>query len=365
TPSDLPLVSLDQAEIERLESEHRGVSDVLPLSPLQQGLLFHSLYDDETPHVYLVQLVLDLTGHLDTERLRTAAQALLIRHPHLAAAFLHEGFTSPIQTVPKAPDLPWSYVDLSSLSASKREASLNAFIERDRSIGFTPSCSPLLRFALVRLTAGRHRLIFTHHHILLDGWSISVFWQELFILYRAGVSRPDLPTATPYRDYLAWLQRQDRSLAEAAWRDAFEGLTEPTRLAPSSTSAPVPAESVQLELSLELTTSLSAFAWGNGLTLNTVVQLAWAMLLASETKRNDVVFGITVAGRPPELPGMERMVGLFINTVPLRLRLRPKETILQLLARLQEEQSRLLAHQHLGLSEIQRLAGVGELFDTL
>ena len=176
-----------------------------------------------------------------------------------------------------------------------------------------------------------------------------------------------LPRVTPYRDYLAWLAAQDRAAAVAAWREALAGLEEPTRVgaAGSGTRAAVAPEQITLALSETLSAALTAQARRQGLTLNTVIQAAWAILLGRLTGRDDVVFGVTVAGRPPEIAGIETMVGLFINTLPLRVRLPPAKPLVELLQQVQDSQSRLMAHQHLGLAEIQSLAGLGELFDTL
>ncbi len=218
---------------------------------------------------------------------------------------------------------------------------------------------------LIRLGPDRHRLVITNHHILLDGWSTPLLLRELFALYRAGGSAEGLPRVTPFRDYLGWLRRQDGQAAEAAWREALQGLEEPTRLAPRRSTAAAMPETVSVALTAERTAALTRQARRLGLTVNTLVQGAWGILLGRLTGRDDVVFGVTVSGRPAELPGIEAMVGLLINTLPLRLRLRPAEPLAAFLARLQEEQSRLLAHQHLGLTRIQQIAGFPDLFDTL
>ena len=237
-----------------------------------------------------------------------------------------------------------------------------------------------MRFALIRLAAGEHRLILTGHHILLDGWSLPVLVRELLTLYahnaRPKPKKPSmpmrrrrhvaLPRVTPYGDYLAWIARQDHAAATAAWREALAGLQEPTYLAPRErTRAPAVPEQISLDLSEELTTALTRQARTQGLTLSTYIQAAWGILLGRLTGRDDVVFGVTVAGRPPEIAGIETMVGLFINTLPLRLKLPSGKPFVDLLRELQDSQSRLIAHQHLGLAEIQGLAGLGELFDTL
>ena len=215
------------------------------------------------------------------------------------------------------------------------------------------------------LAAERFRLVITSHHILLDGWSGPLLVGELAELYRAGGDDSGLGPVTPYRDYLAWLAGRDTGAAEAAWRRALAGLGEAALLVPADPARPdVLPERVTVELTRELTAALAALARSYDLTMSTVVQGAWGWLLSVLTGRSDVVFGSTVAGRPPELPGAETMIGLFINTVPVRVCLDPAEPAAGFLRRLQDEQVRLGPHQHLSLARIQALAGVGELFDT-
>ncbi|NGO07568.1 non-ribosomal peptide synthetase, partial [Streptomyces sp. HC44] len=220
--------------------------------------------------------------------------------------------------------------------------------------------------SLLRLGERRYRLLLTGHHILWDGWSVPVLVEELFRLYAAGgEGDAGLPAVTPYREYLAWLGRQDREAAGQAWAAALEGLAEPTLVAPDTTHDHSPVQDmVRTEIPKELDEALTATGRRYGVTLNTVVQGVWGLLLARQTGREDVVFGATVSGRPPELEGVERMLGLFINTLPVRVRLRPEESVIGLLRRLQEEQSALIPHHHYGLSDIQRRTGFGTLFDT-
>src|SRR4051794_31687762 len=200
----------------------------------------------------------------------------------------------------------------------------------------------------------------------MDGWSMPVLVRELLTLYAHRADAAALPRVTPYRDYLAWAAAQDRTGALAAWRDALGGREGGPRLAPHDPARePVAPEQMRLALSEPLTAALTAQARRHGLTLNTVIQTAWAILLGRLTGREDVVFGVTVAGRPPEIAGIENMVGLFINTLPLRVQLPPGMALLELLRQVQNSQSRLMEHQHLGLAEVQGLAGLGELFDTL
>ncbi len=262
--------------------------------------------------------------------------------------------------------VPWRSIDLSMLDDASRAQRLQQILAEDCAERFDVATAPLLRFTLIRLGADRHRLLFTSHHILMDGWSMPVLVQELLTLYGQRGDGGSLPRVTPYRDYLAWLAGQDRAAAVAAWSAALAGLEEATLLAPhAARQAPALPEQILLTVDASLTAALMQQARARSLTVNTYIQGLWAILLGRLTGRDDVVFGVTVAGRPPEIAGIESMVGLFINTLPLRVKLSPEQPLAALLSALQDSQSRLMAHQHLGLAEIQSLAGLGELFDTL
>ena len=364
TPSDFPLLRLDQASIERLEAAQPRVAEILPLSPLQQGLLFHALYADGRTDAYHIQTGIELAGPLDAVRLRGAAEALLQRHPNLGAGFFHQDLDAPVQIIPPAITPPWNEIDLSTLDPGAQSARIAEILLNDWQRPFDPATPPLLRFMLIRQAPERHRLVFTNHHLILDGWSMPLLFRELFELYRHGGAAQALPRVAPYRDYVAWIARQDRTASEQVWTDYLAGIDAPTRVAvarPTTTAIP---EIFNAALSLQQTAALAAQARRHGLTLNTVVQAAWGLLLGQMTGRDDVIFGITVTGRPAELPDAETMVGLFINTLPLRLRLHPGETLLALMKRLQDEQARLTAHQQISLVELHRLAGHAELFDT-
>ncbi|TXS50044.1 non-ribosomal peptide synthetase, partial [Streptomyces sp. uw30] len=334
------------------------VEDVLPLSPLQQGLLFHALFDEGAQDVYTMQSLVEIEGPLRPALLRTAAEELFARHANLRSAFLHEDLDEPVQVVLKQVPVNWA----------EGEGEAARLIAEDAVARFDLTDPPLLRLTLVRRAADRWLLILTNHHLLLDGWSIPLLVRELLQLYAAhlapGATAP-LPAVRPYRDFLAWLASRDREASADAWREALVGAA-PTVLAPRSAGlVPVPPELHTLRLTEELTGRVQEFARSRGVTVNTVVQGLWALLLARLTGRDDVVFGATVAGRPAELPGVESMIGLFINTVPVRVTVPPGESAGVFLRRLQDEQARLMDHQHLGLTEIQRLAGAGDLFDTL
>ncbi|MCP3804555.1 non-ribosomal peptide synthase/polyketide synthase [Allokutzneria sp. A3M-2-11 16] len=361
TPSDLPLVSLSQNDIESLEQAMPGLADALPLAPLQEGLLFHSLYDEQATDVYSVQEVYSFHGSLDAGALRTAAAELLERHPNLRAGFWHEGLSQPVQVVPGDVDLPWAEVDLSGLDTAACDAELLRVTSADRAHRFDLTKPPLLRFTLVKLGEDDHRFVITNHHILFDGWSMQLLLDELFALYQGK----SLPAVAAFRDHLAWLGRQDKAAGDAVWREALDGLTAPTLLAKGTPGTQQTPEQLLLTLPAELTERLQDRLRLNGLTLNTVVQGVWSLLLGKQTGRDDVVFGATFSGRSSALPGVESMIGMFINTLPVRVRLRSDESIVDLLTRVQDEQSKLIEFQHLGLNDVQRIAGLGELFDTL
>ncbi|MER6156419.1 amino acid adenylation domain-containing protein [Streptomyces sp. NPDC001868] len=369
--ADEPLVEVDEAELAEIQGTRPlPVEELLPLTPLQQGFFFHSLTGgdgDGNGDTYVVQQVLDLAGPVDGSVLRRAAQGLLDRHAPLRAAFRQRPDGTPVQIITRDAELPWREVDLSSQDGGVRESLGDAVAADERAHGFDLAAPPLLRCALVRLGEERSRLILTFHHIVADGWSLPVLHRELMAFY--GTDAPALPEVAPYRGFLRRLAGQDRDAARDAWLDALAGLDEPTRLVgdPADT-APVRPEHVRVELSERTTARLTERAREHGVTLGTVVQGAWGLLLGRLTGRDDVVFGTTVSGRDGEVEGIASMVGLFINTLPTRFRWAPREYLGTLLVRLQEEQARLLDHQHLGLAEIQRLtghAGSGELFDTL
>ncbi|MFE7624065.1 amino acid adenylation domain-containing protein [Streptomyces sp. NPDC057509] len=346
------------------------LEDVLPLTPLQAGMYFHALYDSHAVDVYTAQFVFDVEGPVDVPALRAAIGALLRRHANLRVGFLHEDLDEPVQAVAAEVPVPLEELDLTGpdpdADAPQR---LTAFLAADRTRRFDLATPPLMRFTLVRTAPGRHRLVMTSHHILFDGWSLPLLVRELFELYASGGDDSALPPVTPYRTYLVWLSQQDRAAALETWTAALAGIETPTLLAgPGAGEGPGSAElpeTLVLDLDAETTHRLRETARAHRLTLNTLVQGAWGLLLGHLTGRSDVVFGATVSGRPPEIPGIESMVGLFINTVPVRLCPAPGETLAGLLTRLQEEQGRLLDSQHVGLSDIRGVTHLDELFDTL
>ncbi|WP_432752236.1 amino acid adenylation domain-containing protein [Streptomyces sp. JL2001] len=336
--------------------EHRPTldEDALPVSPLQEGFYFHAHYDDGAPDLYLVQELLDLTGPVDPDRLRRSLQSLLDRHPLLRASFRQLPDGGVVQRLAPRVTLPWRVADTAVTG-------LDELLRADRSEPFDLDRPPLVRATLVR-DGGRHRLLLTLHHIVADGWSVALLLRELAAVHRGAA----LPAPVDPRPWLSWLAGRDRDAAREAWRAALAGLSGPTRLVPGpAADEPYRPEHVDTRLPRDLTRELTACARTHGLTLSTIVHGLWGLLLGGLTGSRDVVLGTTVSGRTTEVEGLDSAVGLFVNTVPARVTLRPAETLADLLRRVQDEHAALLDHQHLGLADIQRVAGGGELFDTL
>ncbi|MFC7721123.1 amino acid adenylation domain-containing protein [Nonomuraea recticatena] len=367
TPSDLTLTGVSLRQLETWEHAWPGLSDVWPLTPLQSGMLFHSMLTGAGADAYQMQLVLRLDGPLDPARLRAAGQALLDRHPNLRVAFAADEAGDLAQLVVDGVRLPWREHDLSRLDEAERARELERLLVADRGVRFDPAAPPLLRLTLVTLGSGRAELVLSTHHALLDGWSLPRLMQDLLRLYAAQGEPDGLPRAGGFRDFLAWLGSRDHAASLRAWARELQGVSEPTLLAASPPAPTTDAGIGQTDVPLppDVAATLSRRAAELGVTLNTLVQGAWGVLLAELTGRRDVVFGTTVSGRTPALPGVEDMVGLFINTVPVRVPCEPSDTFAQVLARVQDRQAALLEHHHSGLGDIQQATGLSTLFDTL
>ncbi|MEV0297157.1 amino acid adenylation domain-containing protein, partial [Nocardia sp. NPDC050710] len=366
TPSDMPLVRVGQTDIELWERSYPGLNEVWPLTPLQSGLLFHALMTTATVDVYTMQAVVDLHGAVDAARLHASAQGLLDRYPNLRTAFVTDSAGQAVQVVLDQLDVPWREVDLTELPAAERAAELRRRLAEDEADRFDMSVPPLVRFTLFRTDAEQWHLAITTHHVLLDGWSMPLLMQDLLVLYAVRGDLSALPPVASYRTFLEWLSGRDLADSLRTWATAFDGVTEPTELAPQPRSTEL-YETARFvtELDVERTRQLTKHCAELGITVNTLVQAAWGILLGRLTGRSDVVFGATVSGRPGELPDVESMVGLFINTLPVRVHIDDNATIGAQLQRLQRDQADLLDHHYVGLADIQRAAGSGSQFDTL
>ncbi|MGW4841537.1 amino acid adenylation domain-containing protein [Nocardia brasiliensis] len=359
TPSDCPEVPATQDGIDELEALHGPLAALLPLSPLQEGLLFHAIRDGAAD-VYTLTARIDLTGPLDEQRLATAFDAVLARHPNLGAAFHYTALDRPVQAIPRTLRMPWRYADLSELPVRAAVAAADRLETEAAAHHFVVDRAPLLRALLIHLPDAQHRLVLNAHHLLTDGWSTPIVLRELLALYH----RAELPAPAAYRDYLAWIAQQDRGAVRDAWAARLAGLSVPSLLATTQAGAQ-DFRQAQVPLSAAQAAALVALGRRRGLTLNTLVQGTWAVVLAELTEQADVVFGATVSGRPAELPGVEAMVGLFTNTIPVRCTLAPERSLLDLFAELQETQFAMQEFEQASLAEIERAAGLGQLFNTL
>ncbi|SFI44374.1 amino acid adenylation domain-containing protein [Nitrosomonas sp. Nm34] len=364
TPSDFPLTWITQDELDHLPISIDQLEDLYPLSPMQTGMLFHSVFDTGGG-AYLNQLRADIR-HLSVERFRSAWQAAIDRHEILRTGFLQEGNT-PLQWVAKTAELPFVIIDWrdrTMSSAAVLEQALDDLAQSEHAQGFNLKKPPLLRIAVVSLADDRYHVIMTIHHLLVDGWSTSQLLGE--VLRQYGGAFPSSPRAR-YRDFIAWLQGQERKTAENYWQAWLSQFNEPTKLA-GSIASPSVNEGYQhtaCPLDHEFTEALIHFSRQERVTVNTLVQAAWALLLGHYTSQRMVTFGVTVAGRPTDLPESDQMLGLFINTLPVKVELKPELAVREWLRALQAQNLASREHEHTPLYEIQRWAGQQELFDSI
>jgi amino acid adenylation domain-containing protein/non-ribosomal peptide synthase protein (TIGR01720 family) len=361
-PSDFPLAGLDQAALDRLTAGVPDVVDIYPLSPMQQGMLFHTLAEPERL-LYVDRLSLEIQGRLDPEVFHEAWCRVAARHPSLRTTFAWHGLAQPLQLVHGEALLGWEMEDWRHLPEAERERRWQEILD-DEGPGFDLSRAPLMHLTLIQVADEAFRFLWDHHQIVLDGWSLSIVWQEVVELYTGLLGRQEvrLPASRPYRDYIAWLGRQDLGAAEAFWRRELAGLAEPTPLGIGGRSLE-PAGGVpgtrHTEFSREATLALGALARRQGLTLNAFFLGAWSLLLSRYSGSTDVIFGVTVSGRPADLPGVETVVGLFINTLPMRVATPMREELLPWLAGLQARQAGLRQHEHSPLAQVQAWSETG------
>jgi Condensation domain len=359
TPSDIAPARLTQHQIDEL-NQHHEIADILPLTPLQRGLLFHAnttLGNDDD--VYAMQLSITFNGPLDPHRLREAVHTVVNRHPNLAARFCQR-FDEPVQIIPADPVALWQYLELATEDPDVDEQ-IQRLCDAERAAVCDLAHQPAFRAALVRTPDGRHRFVLTNHHIVLDGWSLPILLQEIFASYDGQ----RLPAAGSYRRFVTWLADRDLDAAHTAWREVLAGFDTPTLVAPRHRSGAGRRGTESFRMPAETTRAINELARSCHTTVNTVLQAAWAQLLMWLTGQHDVAFGIAVSGRSAEVTGAESMVGLLINTVPVRATITPATTIADLLDDLQRCYNDTLDHQHLALSEIHRATGHDQLFDTL
>jgi NRPS condensation-like uncharacterized protein len=338
-----------------------AIADLYPLTPLQQGLWFHELLDPESG-TYFIQSVMRIDGSLNRDAFRRAWEAVVARHPILRTRIVWESLEHPLQVVQLKVELPWAEQDWRDSPADEDQAQLSDFLDADRARGLDLTQAPLMRLTLIRVAEHSAIFVWSFHHLILDRWSVDVVLQKVWSAYEALVEGRPLPfrSLRPYRDYLQWLKDQDLNRAEQFWRQFLRGFTAPTVLGVDQT--PVKRvehqeeryDSKQVTLSEADTMRLSQWGRQQKLTVNTVVQGAWSLLLSRYSATEDVVFGATVSGRSAGLSGIQSMVGLFINTLPVRVHVFPGRSLVEWLRELQGQQVTLREYEYTPLFEIKK-----------
>jgi len=349
-----------------------NVEDLYPLAPAQQGILFHALHDPSSS-AYFGQLGFTFFENFDEPAFERAWRQLIKRHAVLRSLFVWEGLKEPVQVVRREIELPLERHDWRHLSEDAQQDELHRFLEADRLRGLDLGKAPVMRLILIRLSEDRCRFVWSHHHILLDGWSVPLLLDEFLALYAAPADSGEsiLPVRRPYRDYISWLAKQDAAKAEAHWRTVLKGFRSPFALGDRIVREGAVEPGVwqrELELDVHLLDGLRELGRTRHVTLNTVVQGAWAILLSRYTGQSDIVYGTTVSGRPPELEGSEQMIGLFINTLPLRVEMNDAMTIDDLLGRIQSQQTETRQFEYSRLVDVQGWSEIprgSALFDTI
>jgi len=336
----------------------KNIEDLYELSPMQQGMLFHTLYSPES-EVYFEQLVCTLSGKLNIPLFQKAWQKIVARHPVLRSSFYWSEIEKPLQMVSKQVELPWVIYDWQNKDNGQQQEELEQFLKSDRALGIKLEQAPLMRFTLIQLEQDNYQFIWSHHHILFDGWSMQIILREVWDLYEAydrGESL-QLKPCFSYREYISWLQQQDSSQGSEFWRKKLQGFEAQTPLVvdklDGNKTAKEAYQEIHFELSLEVSNKLQSLAKKYHLTLNNLVQGAWGLLLSRYSGETDIVFGATVSGRPANLTSVEAMVGLFINTLPIRLQVSGETELLSWLKDLQSQQVEQEQYAYYSLADIQ------------
>ncbi|MFN6478153.1 non-ribosomal peptide synthetase [Nostoc sp. DedQUE07] len=379
TPSDFPLTKLKQLELDQLlaslgKTNSKNIEDIYPLSPMQQGMLFESLYAPNTG-VYFEQLSFTLKSELNVAAFEQAWQQVVARHSILRTAFVWQQLAQPLQVVYRQVEINLNRHDWQQLSTQEQQQQLELFLQSQRQQGFQLNQAPLMYLGLIQLSADSYQFVWSSHHLLLDGWSMPLVFKDLLYFYQA-ISQGETVAVQPaqnYRNYIAWLQKQDLTQAEQFWREKLQGFTSPTSLTvdkPSSKRQQLNSSysEQQIQLTEQATAALQTFARQHQLTINNLVQATWALLLSRYNQEKDVVFGATVSGRPPSLVGIESMVGIFINTLPVRVQVGDDTQVLTLLKDLQTQQVESEQYSYNSLVDIQGWSEVSRgtpLFESI
>jgi amino acid adenylation domain-containing protein/non-ribosomal peptide synthase protein (TIGR01720 family) len=371
TPSDFPLVQLTQEQIDELFDKRQDIEDIYPLSPMQSGLLFHSLYSPNSDD-YFLQLMISLSGHLDSKLLMQAWKSVIDHHTVLRSEFVSNDLDQPLQCIRKHINLAWQEYDWQKMNADEQQVALEKLTNEQRTQLFILDKAPLLRLQLIKTANEHHFLLFNKHHILTDGWSLPIILKDVFDAYQQLVTSPHkqplLLKNYRYSDYIVWLKQQNQQNLINFWKDYLHGFVDPTYLAQKKSDVTVEQSEYQEELSIAEMSLIREFVGNYNLTLNTLLQATVGILISHYTRQKDVIFGVTVSGRSAGLSNQENMVGLFINTLPLRIKFNSSSTLLSLLQNIQHQMLSINQYSYGSLAQIQSCSELGAgnaLFDTL
>ncbi|ABX04732.1 MAG TPA: non-ribosomal peptide synthase [Herpetosiphon sp.] len=356
TPADFPLAQITQAQLDQIEQIYPPFEQLYPLSSLQQGILFHRLYAPDAGD-YITQMQFEITGQLNHAAFSAAWNRTIGHYRMLRTAFVWQDLAEPLQLVLRQAVITIDFQQL-PMNSLEQEQVLEAYLQADRTRGFEPTQAPLMRVALFERAPQRYCCIWTNHHLIIDGWSLPLILDSLFRYYQAEINQQPLELAPeiPYQRYIQWLAQHNDQQATAFWRELLRGFTAPTSLALErfgSTHAERHYSASWLQLDSAITQQLQQFARDHGLTVNSLLQAAWALVLSRYSHQTDIVFGTTTAGRPTDLAGVEQIVGMFVNTLPTRVKWDLQQPVLDWLQALQAQESAVRSYEASSLIEIQ------------
>ena len=360
TPSDVMMKELTLEELDRFveQTGHLGdIENIYPLTPMQKGMLFHNLLD---PHseAYFERATFDLQGRFDAETFAKSIDLLVQRHAILRTNFYSEWTQTPLQVVYQNKHTGVEYRDLRAMKKAQRETYMENFVNGDKSRRFDLAQDALMRISILRTGEESYRFLWSFHHIILDGWCLSLLYQEAFQIYFAlqEQRQPELAPVSHYGQYIEWLERQNHEEAAEYWSDYLAGYTQQTKLPGGKNPRQAEgyaAKDLVSRISKELTGRMNQVAKQNHVTINTLIQTAWGIVLQKYNNSPDVVFGSVVSGRPAEIPGIETMIGLFINTIPVRIRSEEAATFAEVMTSCQEQAVITHAYETYPLYDIQ------------
>ena len=351
----------------------RNIEAVYPLSPMQQGMLFHSLYSPESG-VYCELMTCSISGELNISAFEYSWQETVNRYSILRTSFVWKKIDRMLQVVHKQVQVKLEVLDWDNQYQQEFVNNFENFLEKERIKGFDYSKPPLFRLILLKQNSNLYRFAWIHHHTLLDGWSMPIIFQDVMTFYESYVSSKPciLNSVHQYREYINWLQKQNVEEAKAYWKEILNGFDTPSTIIKNiKTNNNNKIESyseTSIVLPKELSSLLTEISKQYQVTLSTILQGAWAYLLSRYCGTEDIVFGVTVSGRPSELPDVEKIVGLFINTIPIRVKINPDETVKEWLKKLQNEFAFSRQYEYSPLYDIHEwsdVPGSTPLFDSI